>query len=294
MVVITAWLWCKSSAKKKEAVSLASQRYQTDSDWHGWSCLLPWFPTWFRFMKYFTAPRIGTLWNAQAKLTTSWTHGEKAQINYEEHVYETCMKHVWTTTCTCIYIHIITWSCTSGLGDYVSPKIHRSERLPAANFVSQGYSARRSRNAEMAYLQATGYQVFKRSILSENWPNLNGKGEKIFEVPWKMSRTWYNTICSHTEKKLERWLNHHASDRHDVTSIIQQLTTWPFVGSSRPVCCETQHTGWTDGRYVCFWLKINCHDVMRKKCVQGTKSDMSFTDIYIRYVLWGGVVQYTF
>ena len=90
----------------------------------------------------------------------------------------------------------------------------------------------------------------------KNWPNLNGKGEKIFEVPWKMSRTWYNTICSHTEKKLERWLNHHASDRHDVTSIIQQLTTWPFVGSSRPVCCENT-TYRMDGWQICLFLIEN-------------------------------------
>lgn len=143
-------------------------------------------------MKYFTAPRIGTLWNSQAKPTTSWTHGEKAQINYEEHAYETCMKHVWTTTCTFIYIyiHIITSVYFRVGGIRVTQRAN----------VSRGYSARRSRNAEMAYLQATGYQVFQalhpfRKLAKCEWKGTSNRWSSL-----EMSRTWYNTISSPTEK----------------------------------------------------------------------------------------------
>ena len=86
--------------------------------------------------------------------------------------------YVYMYVCIYVYVHsthVIT-SVYFRVGGIACHPKNRSERLPAAN-VSQGYSARRSRNAEMAYLQAW-LQVFKQHPFL-HWPNLNGKGSKL-------------------------------------------------------------------------------------------------------------------
>lgn len=159
-------------------------------------------------------------------------------------MYETCVNynmHVY------IYIYTLLHLCTSGLGEYVSPK---GQTFPEV--IQQGDLAM----PRWLIFRLPATRFFKHSILSENWPNVNGKELQIVEVPWKWVE--HDTILFlHPPKKIERWLKHHAS---------RQLTTWRAVGSSRPVLWNTIYR-MALADMVVFWLKINCHDVMRKKRV---------------------------
>lgn len=131
MVVVTAWLWCKSSAKKKKLYHLQVNGAKPIVIGTG------------EVVCSHDFQHCSGLWNISQH--PELAHCEMRKLNQllpelmekklRSIMRNMYMKHVWnlwTTTCTCIYIyrHIITCSCTSGLGDDVSPKIHHSERLP--------------------------------------------------------------------------------------------------------------------------------------------------------------------